>query len=131
MQTTYIFVCVMVLLTGCKKESVTNIDSSKSYPITVDFQTGFDKDSAVILLDGKSVASFESVTTDPIIVLAASGKFTLTPGAHTLSVELPKDHFRSDTTFTQEEKDVWVSINYNREQRKILYNFQYSPFQYK
>lgn len=131
MKIIYIFFSVLILLIGCKKESTTNVDSSKSYPITLDFQTGFNNDSAVIFLDGKSATSVDSITTDPIVVLAASRKFTLTTGTHILSVELPKDHFRTDTTFVHDEKDLWVSVNYNREQRKMQYIFQYSPFQYR
>lgn len=131
MKIIYIFFSVLILLTGCKKESTTNVDSPKPYSLTVDFQTGFNKDLAIIFLDGESIALLDSITTDPIITLAASRKFTITPGIHTFSVEIPKDSKITDTTFVHVEKNLWIGVNYNREQTKMEYIFQYSPFSYK
>jgi len=123
--------CALILLQGCKKESATNSDLPKSFSITVDFQTGFNNDLAVIFLDGESIALVDSITTDPIITLAASRKFTAAPGTHTLAVVIPKDSVNADTTFFHDEKNLWIGVNYNRGQRKINYLFQYLPFPYR
>lgn len=131
MKIIYIFFSVLILLIGCKKETTTNVDLLKSYSITVDFQDGFNNDSAVIFMDEEVIASVDSITTDPIIAAAASRKFTISPGTHTLSVVIPKYSERTDTTFIHVEKNLWIGVNYSGEKRGIILLFQYSPFPYR
>jgi hypothetical protein len=122
---------LLMLVEGCGKQSVTNMEQPMPYPINVDFQTGFDNDSAIVMIDGATVASVDSITTSPIVVLAASRRFTLVPGTHVLSVLIRNDTVRTDTTFVHVEKELWVGVNYVRNQRTIQYLFQYSPFPYR
>ena len=129
------FMCLLlgslILIQGCKNESVTDTEWPKAYPINVHFQTGFVGDSAIIMISGAFVASVDSITTNPIIVLAASRRFTIIPGPNTLSVSIPKDTVRTDTTFVHVERELWVGVNYRRDRKRIQYVFQYSPFPYR
>lgn len=120
---------VFVLSLGCQKNTTT--DTSTTYAITVDFQNGFNNDSVLLAFDGKIVASVDSVTTNPIFVIAGSLKFECIPGQYTLSVAVPKDSVRTDTTFVHIEKPLWVGVNYSRELKKMHYVFQYTPFAYR
>ena len=118
----------LILVEGCGKESVTDTQQPMPYPINVDFQAGFDNDSAIVMINGAIVASVDSITTSPIVVLAASRRFTIVRGTHILSVLIPSDTVRRDTMFVHVEKELWVGVNYVRNQRTIHYIFQYASF---
>ena len=129
MRTIYMSLSALVLVLGC--QSATDKDQPKPYPINVDFQTGFNTDSAIILIDNLFAVSVDSITTDPIIVLAASRRFTLIPATHTLSILLPKDTVRTDTTFVHLNTELWIGVNYLRNERRIHFVFQYVAFPYR
>ena len=131
MRTTLFVVGVLILVGGCGKDSVTDTGQRVPYPINLNFQTGFDNDSAIVSMDGGMIASVDSITTNPIVVLAASRRFMILPGMHTMSIWIPSDTVRTDTMFVHVEKELWVGVNYNRSGRTIQYIFQYTPFGYR
>jgi hypothetical protein len=128
---THIVVGVLILVGGCGKEPATDTGQRVPFPINLNFQMGFDNDSAVVLMDGGMIASVDSITTNPIVVLAASCRFMIIPGMHILSVWIPSDTVRTDTTFVHVEKELWVGASYNRNTRTISYIFQNKPFFYR
>ncbi len=131
MRITHFVVGVLIVVGGCGKEAVTDTDQHVPYPINLNFQMGFDNDSAVVLMDGGMIASVDSITTSPIVVLAGSCRFMIFPGTHILSVLIPSDTVRTDTTIVHVEKELWVGVSYNRNKRTIQYLFQYTPFYYR
>jgi hypothetical protein len=130
-RTTLFVVGVLILVGGCGKDSVTDTGQRVPYPINLNFQFGFDHDSAVVSLDRGMIASVDSITTNPILVLAASRRFMILPGMHILSVWIPSDTVRTDTTFVHVEKELWIGIDYDRNARMIRYIIQYTPFGYR
>jgi hypothetical protein len=121
----------MILVQSCGKEISTDQQTLSTYPVHVEFQGGFNNDSAVVMIDGIVVASVDSITTNPIILLAATRQFSIVPGEHVLTVALPRDTVRVDTAFVHIQKELWIGVNHNRAQRMMQYLLRYSPFPYR
>ncbi len=116
-----------ILLAACSSDDgVDDGDPVAARRLTVDLQDGFDGVTVVVIVNGRTVAELESVTTDEMLGLAESVEVEIPEGSTELTVRVG-DELEGDVAFDADgERFVGVSLTGGR----LVTNVSEEPFGY-
>lgn len=95
--------------------------------LTIDFQEGFDRDEAVVSVDGHKRLTLNELTTDYAIGRAESRAWDERVGELKIVVEVPNRHLSKALTIEMEEP---VFLGIYIEDEALAYRLQEQPFVY-
>jgi hypothetical protein len=117
-----IYLFLFISLCSCNNSIIKKNNTISKQKLDIHFMEGFyNNDSAVVLLEGNFLLSFDSLHTNDLIGFADKKEVLLSPGEYTFTVLIPKDNVRADTTISIKGHELRVGVNYNRHLKKLSF----------
>jgi hypothetical protein len=113
---------VLLLFAACRKSNNPTV-----YDLGVDIQSSFENDKVQVFIDNQPLLNSE-VTTNHALSLATSISTANTEGSQTIKVVV-NDKTINTEKFTQKE-DLYIGVNYNKQNNKVGFVFSSKPFAY-
>ena len=111
------------LFMACRK----NTESKAEYNLGVALHENFEADQVKLYIDNQTLFNGE-VTTEHTLSLAKSISTTTTEGSHNIRVIVNGTIVASDT-FDQ-NGHLYVGVSYNKEVKKVSFQYSTKPFEY-
>lgn len=118
------FMIILFLVSGCKSK-ISNELSNQD--IEIHLQGWFSDTPVEVYLDNSSVF-LDTVSTGSIIAVAMIIPMNISEGKHKLRVKVG-DSVESEEVF-EIESTLFIGVNYDSTERKILFSLQKEPFIY-